>query len=944
MVADRKQPSGRGLRDTLAPWYDHSAAWLVLLCVALTVLSAVTSVTEVGHDESLVATLVNVAAALSAISVILRAVELEALKPERRRAWAWLAWALTLQFVAALLVPVTRSIELPAVQSAMGLLEFAFFPCAAMAAVGFLLTSRGRAFGPQFWLEAVLVALCVGSVLWLALPHGLPSGQLPSRSSWTVGLDAVIGVLAAVLLLRRSDWRQWPGHVTFAVALGALVGARLLEAHAASLGAISAFAAPMHVGAVAAFAAAAHLDHLRTERRAPPMDASDRGSPFAVLTPYAALMLAGYALLVLHDGSIGDPAGIIAWVVCIAAGLLFARQAIAAALSLAVQTGVATRSAEARFNALIRNTADVIAIVGTDATVSYVTPTAERIFGLPAQDIVGQHLDELVVFDDRARLREFVAHDLARPGASGVAEIRVPRGDERQRVVEIHGTNMDAEPAIGGRLLNLRDMTDRKGMEEQLKRMALHDPLTLLANRSLFRDRVEHAVAVSKRNGRAVAVVFVDLDNFKNINDSLGHATGDRVLHKSAQRLVKATRGGDTVARLGGDEFAVLLENLTSKEQVIEVAGRIVESLQESLDLPGADMRVSASVGIAFATPDDGVEELMRNADVAMYAAKTAGKGRYLVYEGSMQAAASERKEMEAEIDKALRENRFLLHYQPIIELHSGYLLGVEALIRWQHPERGMIMPAEFIPVAEETGQIVPLGRWVLAQACREVKVWQARLPKGRQVRVGVNVSAVQLAKSDICADVKRALAISEIDPGCLVIELTESVLMQNSEAVLATLGELKKLGVRIAIDDFGTGYSSLTYLHRFPIDILKIDRSFVERLGGVDGGEDFARAIITLGNTLDLEIVAEGIELEHQQRELIELGCVAGQGYYYSRPALLHEIEYSVHMARRRTMADTLPQGARITATGRFVIGDLKPSDFVATGTFGREMSKKSK
>ena len=944
MVADRKQPSGSRLREVLAPWYDHSAAWLVLLCLVLTVFSAITSVATGGHADVLVAKLTGVAAALSAISVILRDVELEALKPVRRRAWACLAWALTLQFVATLLVPVTRWIELPAVQAAMSLLEFAFFPCVAMAAVGFLMTSRGRAFGPQFWLEAMLVTLCVGSVLWLALPHGLAPGQLPTRSSWTVGLDAVIGVLAVLLLLRRSDWRHWPGHVAFALALGALVGARLLEAHAASRGQVSPFAAPLHLAAISGFAVAAHFDHLRTERRAPPMDASERGSPFAALTPYAALMLAGYALLMLHEGSFGDPAGLIAWVVCIAAGLLFARQAIAAALSLAVQTGLATRSAEARFNALIRNTADVIAIVAADGTISYVTPTAERIFGFAAQDLIGQRLDELVLVDDRVRLREFLARDLAQSGASGVVEARVPRGDERQRVVEIHGSNMDHEPAIGGRLLNLRDMTDRKGMEEQLKRMALHDPLTLLPNRSLFRDRVEHSVAVGKRNGRSVAVMFVDLDNFKNVNDSFGHATGDRVLHKSAQRLVKATRGGDTVARLGGDEFAVLLENLTSKEQVIEVAGRIVESLQESLDLPGADMRISASVGVAFSTPDDGVEELMRNADVAMYAAKAAGKGRHLVYEASMQRAASERKVMEGEIDKALRENRFLLHYQPIVELHSGYLLGVEALIRWKHPERGTIMPAEFIPVAEETGQIVPLGRWVLAQACREVKVWQARLPKGRQVRVGVNVSAVQLAKSDICADVKRALAISEIDPGCLVIELTESVLMQNSEAVLATLTALKALGVRIAIDDFGTGYSSLTYLHRFPIDILKIDRSFVERLGSVDGGEDFARAIITLGNTLDLEVVAEGIELEHQQRGLIELGCVAGQGYYYSKPALLHEIEYSVHMARRRTMADTLPQGARITATGRFVIGDLKPADFIATGTFGREMSKKIK
>jgi diguanylate cyclase (GGDEF)-like protein/PAS domain S-box-containing protein len=717
----------------------------------------------------------------------------------------------------------------------------------------------------------------------------------------------------------------------------------MLEAHAAAGGGTSRYAGPLYVAAIAAFALAAHFDYLRTERRAPPMDAAERGSPFASLMPYAALMLAGYALLMLHQGSFGDPAGVIAWVVCIAAGLLFARQAIATAMNVAVQTGLATRSAEARFNALIRNTADVIAIVDGDGTVNYVTPTAERIFGFPAHDLIGQRLDELVDFDDRARLREFLGRDLAHAGASGVVEARVPLGEERQRIVEIHGTNLEAEPAIGGRLLNLRDMTDRKGVEEQLKRMALHDPLTLLANRSLFRDRVEHAVAVSKRNGRGIAVIFVDLDNFKRINDTHGHAIGDRVLHKSAQRLVKATRSGDTVARLGGDEFAVLLENLATNDPVLEIAARIVESLQEPLDQPVADMRVAASVGIAFSRPEDGVEELMRNADVAMYAAKSAGKGRYVVYEPSMQHAAGERREMEAELDKALREAQFLLHYQPIVDLRSGYLLGVEALVRWQHPQRGLVPPREFIPVAEETGQIVALGRWVLAQACREVRVWQARLPEGRQVRVGVNVSSVQLSKSDITADVARALEISGIDPGCLVIELTESVLMQNSESVLATLTQLKALGVRIAIDDFGTGYSSLSYLHRFPIDILKIDRSFVERLGGVDGGEDFARAIITLGGTLNLEVVAEGIEVEHQQRGLIELGCVAGQGYFYAKPGLLHEIEYSVHMARRRTMADTLPQGARITATGRFVMGDLKPADFASTGTFGREMTRKN-
>ncbi len=944
MARDRNQPPGNGLNDILGPWFDHPAAGFVLLCVGLAAFSTIAVFVEGGAHSALVSLLTRTAATVAAIVVAWRVSNLAGHKSRRGAAWRWLAFALAAQLAATIVVPASRSFDGPVIQAAAGLLQFAFFPCISLAATGLLLSTRGKTFGPQFWLEATLVALCVGTVLWLALPRDLAPDALPGRDSWTVGLDAVIGILAATLLLRRSDWQGWPGLAAFAIALCAMLGSRLLEAHAVATGGTSLVAGPLHIAAIATFAIAAHFDYVRSERRAPPIDATERCSPFAQLMPYAALMLAGSALLALHEGSFADPAGLIAWVVCIAAGLLFARQAITTARAVAVQNGLATRSAEARFSALIRNTADVIAIVTAEGTVTYVTPTAERIFGFAAEDLIGQRLEELVAFDDRARLREFLSQDLAKPGESANVEARVPRDDERQRVIEIHGTNMDSEPAIGGRLLTLRDTTDRKGMEEQLKRMAFHDPLTLLANRSMFRDRVEHAVAVSKRNGRGVAVLFVDLDNFKRINDSFGHAEGDRVLQKSAQRLVKSTRNGDTVARLGGDEFAVLLENLTAKEQVMEIASRVVESLQESLDLPGADKRVAASVGVAFSTPDDGVEELMRNADVAMYSAKAQGKGRYTVYEPAMQRAASRRQEMEAEIGEALNQGQFLLHYQPIVELKSGYLLGVEALIRWRHPRRGTIAPSDFIPVAEETGQIVTLGRWVLAQACREVRVWQARLPEGRQVRVGVNVSAVQLAKSDICADVKTALDISEIDPGCLVIELTESVLMQHSEDVLATLTQLKKLGVRIAIDDFGTGYSSLSYLHRFPIDILKIDRSFVEQLGTIDQGAGLAKSIITLGGTLGLEVVAEGVELEQQQRELIELGCVGGQGYYYSRPALLHELEYSVHMARRRTMADTLPQGARITATGRFVMGDLKPSDFVATGTFGRGITRKNK
>jgi diguanylate cyclase (GGDEF)-like protein len=500
-----------------------------------------------------------------------------------------------------------------------------------------------------------------------------------------------------------------------------------------------------------------------------------------------------------------------------------------------------------------------------------------------------------------------------------------------------------AQDFPGPRLLATGNSTGHKDLEEQLRRLAFHDPLTLLANRALFRDRVEHALAVSKRSDRSVAMLFIDLDNFKAINDSFGHSEGDRVLSATAQRLSKCTRSGDTVARLGGDEFAVLLENLVDREPVIEVAKRIVATLREPFPFLGSDLRISASVGVAFATRDDGVEELLRNSDVAMYSAKAEGKGRYAVFAPEMPDVASQRLLIEAELARALIENQFQLHYQPIVELRSGCLLGVEALVRWRHPKRGLVAPGEFLGIAEGAGQTVELGRWVLQQACAEVQAWQARLPECRQIRLAINVSVGQLRESDLVADVSGALEESRLDPGCLVIEVTEGVLMHNTESMLVKLNQLKALGVRIAIDDFGTGYSSLAYLHRFPIDIVKIDRSFIRRLGSVESGAKLARAIITFGDTLGLEVIAEGIEHEHQQRELIRLGCVAGQGFLYAEPGLLQDLEHSEHMHRRRIMADTLPQGARFTATGRFLIGSLKRPEPapLATGTFGISCNK---
>ncbi|MGI8942537.1 MAG: putative bifunctional diguanylate cyclase/phosphodiesterase [Actinomycetota bacterium] len=428
----------------------------------------------------------------------------------------------------------------------------------------------------------------------------------------------------------------------------------------------------------------------------------------------------------------------------------------------------------------------------------------------------------------------------------------------------------------------LSDITDRKVLEEQLKHQAFHDPLTGLANRALFVDRVEHALARGERDGMRVAVLFVDLDDFKTINDSLGHNGGDEVLVAVAGRLRECFRPGDTFARFGGDEFAILVED-TSLSNATSVAYRIVDALGEPFSIGGREVMIHASVGIEFAEAQGTrTDELLRNADVAMYVAKGKGKARYQLFEPSMHTAALRRLEIKADLRRAVEKDEFVLHYQPIVSLNGGALLGMEALVRWNHPERGLLPPLDFISVAEQSGLITPLGRWVLREACRQATKWPLSNPS---ISLSVNVSTTQFQQPGLVEDVANALWDSGLDPSILTLEITESVLVHDTDAVIEKLHRLKDFGVKVAIDDFGTGYSSLGYLKRFPIDILKIDKSFIDGVG--NGAEEAAitQAIIKLGESLGLEVVAEGIELPEQIDALQLLRCELGQGFFFSAP-----------------------------------------------------------
>jgi diguanylate cyclase (GGDEF)-like protein len=435
---------------------------------------------------------------------------------------------------------------------------------------------------------------------------------------------------------------------------------------------------------------------------------------------------------------------------------------------------------------------------------------------------------------------------------------------------------------------------ERRRSEAETRHQALHDPLTGLPNRALFRDRLQHALVRSRRRDTTLAVLFLDVDNFKVVNDSLGHEAGDELLTALAPRLVEAVRSGDTVARFGGDEFVLLCEEVADEQEALEIADRVKQCFAAPLPIAGGDHYVTASIGVAMPTAGhDGPESLVRDADAAMYQAKRRGRARFEVFDADMRASALKRLQVEAELRHALEREEMQLLYQPIIDVHSGRIVAVEALLRWHHPERGVVLPLDFIPVAEESGLIVPLGDWVLRESMRKAAHW-ARLtrPGENPLVVSVNLSARQMAERDLVATVGRALDETGVNPRQLALEITETVLVEDTAVAAETLHALEELGVKLVLDDFGTGYSSLGYVKRFPLSFLKIDRSFVAELGR--NGRDVAivSAIAEMARALGARVVAEGVETEEQLSGVRKLGCELAQGYLFARPLPEDEID----------------------------------------------------
>ncbi|HEV8577656.1 MAG TPA: EAL domain-containing protein [Thermoanaerobaculia bacterium] len=541
---------------------------------------------------------------------------------------------------------------------------------------------------------------------------------------------------------------------------------------------------------------------------------------------------------------------------------------------------------DAQFRSMIQNSSDVIAILDASGEFRFVSPSIRRVLGYEPETRLGRPAFASLHPEDISRAQEAMSRVLSDPDATHLEELRALHADGSWRWIEISATNLLSDSNVQGIVLNYRDVTERKALQDQLRHQALHDSLTGLANRALFHNLLGHALAAAKRRKSQVAVFFLDLDNFKQINDGLGHEAGDQLLIQVAERLRSCVRMEDTPARLGGDEFAVLAEGM-GRRAASEFAKRLLAALQRPFQLAGEQVAVGASVGIAFAAlGETSPEDLLRNADVAMYVAKNSGKGRFEIFESGMYRQVKEQLDLELDFRYALDKEQFELHYQPIMVLETGELIGVEALVRWRDvANRRLLMPGEFLPLAERTGLILPLGRWIIENACRQVHEWHTRFPETAPMLLSVNLSERQFLDPELVETVQQALSASGLSGDHLILEISEEVLLQNLEVSGDRLRGLKRLGIRLAIDDFGGGYSALRQLRRLPVDVVKIHKSFVDNVTMSPADSELTHSLIDLAKRLKLQTLAEGIELDRQATALGRMGCELGQGYYLARP-----------------------------------------------------------
>lgn len=851
-------------------------------------------------------------------------------KTNRRLIRSWIPLSLSCLAAAAMTFELAwhRTMDVPALYEVAPVAILAFQLFAGAGCVMLIALPRNPSARAQTMLDQVNVAVVAGVVLWLTC-YSDAFSNLPAVNgavALTFARFAADGVLATLLvsiclILRPTGRLATPVVVLLGCGLGGVI---VFDAIGTSTGSADSRQFLLALGGAYASIAIglATSSHRTFVRRTPTVE---RGLAYGQLLP--SIASAGVLIVVLVQLRISAERNtILEWLATCLVACVLVRQVVSwkeeQRLVQLLQARVADRTEalgrrEQQFRALVQKSSDVIVIIQQDGACSYVSPSLQYVFGHSPEYLAGESIFGIIHDDDRSRVVALLEMARRRPSESLTAEWRVRHADGSERLVEVLLRNLLDEPAVEGLVVNLRDISDRKELEDQLVHQSMHDHLTNLGNRAQLRVRTEQALARWLFHNEPFCLLVVDINDFKAINDSLGHVIGDKALKEVADRIVDSCRRGDTVVRVDGDEFAVLIEGVAAAdEQAQVIADRVSIAVQQPMRIEGRRIALRASIGLACVSERvSQADDIMRNADLALSSAKQTRASGIVQFEESMHDSAIRRVELESDLRRALDRDELQLYYQPTIDIETGMFEGVEALLRWPHPDKGFIPPLDFIPIAEESGLIVPIGQWVLEQACLQLAKWQMRFPGAEPLKMNVNLSARQFDEPDIVDVVKNVIEATGIRHGTLVLEVTESVLMENSNAVRTKMDELVRLGCKLAIDDFGTGYSSLSYLQQYPIRVLKIDRSFVNEIGGENetGEPALVKAIIDIARTLQLRTVAEGIETRAQLDQLRRLGCEVGQGFFLARPAPPMEIQRLLEAthAKAAPLPHATPEGA---------------------------------
>ncbi len=809
-------------------------------------------------------------------------------QPRRVLAWALVAMSLGLLAVAQLVwarLYFADSDTFPSASDAFHLVA-AILLVVALAMLGRDSSPDDDALGP---IETAIVGIAVGLGVWLAVvePYLADRGLAFGDRLWAV-LVPLIEALALAISFRTAAQNRFrvPSTVLLAIGVGLLLIADMARGIAelnASMGAggfvaAMAIAPPLIIGAAALEPT---MTHRNRAVEAEPVLGFGRviWLSVAALTPLT-------VLLTLSATGSGTRATRTIAAVCAVVVVVLALTRMWR-LVATVRT-LTERKGQDRLAAMVEHSSDVVLLIDASGVMNYASPGLSSTLGHRAADWTGRMLVDLVASDDRdAAATELRKASMLPYGEMVKFEASLVRVDGQRRRMEATIANLLGGDAVDGLVATFRDVTEQRDLERQLSHRAFHDELTGLANRALFLDRMDHALRVARPADDPVVVLFVDLDDFKSVNDALGHAVGDLMLRSIADRIRQVAGSGDTPARLGGDEFALLLEDRGGIDRALDVAQGLLDVLREPVAVSDYEIAVLASIGVAISTPGMTTAGLLRDADIAMYEAKRAGKSQIKIFDPAMRLTATRHLEFRNDLGSAIELDQLRLVYQPMVDLRSHRVVGAESLLRWEHPTRGSISPSEFIPIAERAGLILPIGTWVVDQSIKAASQWQGSGPQP----VSVNVSGLQLRSPDFVEQVNRSLEVHQLDPHLVVLEITESTLLEEVESGSGNLALLRDLGVRIALDDFGTGSCSLSLLQQFPVDIVKIDRQFVAELDEHPRTMPLAKMILQLTAGLDVISVAEGIERPAQLCALQQLGCDIGQGYLLSGPLEADEL-----------------------------------------------------